>query len=88
MKPLKRLLILLLLVCASALGFAPSALAFCGFYVAKADSKLYNQASQVAIAHRGNHTVLTMANDYQGPITGARSDTGDSAHGPGAAGHL
>ncbi|MEL6909676.1 MAG: DUF2330 domain-containing protein, partial [Cyanobacteria bacterium J06598_4] len=25
-------------------------LAFCGFYVAKADSSLYNQASQVIIA--------------------------------------
>ncbi len=40
--------------------------AFCGFYVAKADAKLYNQASQVAIARAGDRTVLTMANDYQG----------------------
>jgi hypothetical protein len=44
----------------------PEAWAFCGFYVAKADSKLYNQASQVAIARSGDRTVLTMANDYQG----------------------
>ena len=44
------------------------ALAFCGFYVAKADAKLYNQASQVAIARDGNRTVLTMANDYQGDL--------------------
>lgn len=44
------------------------ALAFCGFYVAKADAKLYNQASQVAIARSGNRTVLTMANDYQGDV--------------------
>lgn len=48
--------------------FAAKAWAFCGFYVAKADSKLYNQASQVAIAHSGNKTVLTMANDYQGDV--------------------
>ncbi len=41
-------------------------LAFCGFYVAKADTSLYNQASQVIIARDGNRTVLTMANDYQG----------------------
>ena len=41
-------------------------LAFCGFYVAKADTKLYNQASQVAIARDGDRTILTMANDYQG----------------------
>lgn len=47
-------------------NFATPALAFCGFYVAKADAKLYNQASQVAIARDGNRTILTMANDYQG----------------------
>jgi hypothetical protein len=40
--------------------------AFCGFYVAKADASLYNQASQVIIARNGDRTVLTMANDYQG----------------------
>lgn len=40
--------------------------AFCGFYVAKADTELYNQASQVIIARDGDRTVLTMANDYQG----------------------
>lgn len=50
------------------LTVVPSAWAFCGFYVAKADSKLYNQASQVAIAREGNQTVLTMANDYQGEV--------------------
>ncbi|MBI4783439.1 MAG: DUF2330 domain-containing protein [Oscillatoriophycideae cyanobacterium NC_groundwater_1537_Pr4_S-0.65um_50_18] len=48
--------------------FVTKAWAFCGFYVAKADSKLYNQASQVAIARNGNQTVLTMANDYQGEV--------------------
>ncbi len=47
--------------------FAPlAAHAFCGFYVAKADTKLFNKASQVVLARDGNHTVLTMANDYQG----------------------
>jgi len=40
--------------------------AFCGFYVAKADSKLFNKASQVVLARDGNRTVLTMANDYEG----------------------
>ncbi|ESA34963.1 hypothetical protein N836_14475 [Leptolyngbya sp. Heron Island J] len=43
--------------------------AFCGFYVAKADTNLYNQASQVAIARDGTHTVLTMGNDYQGEVS-------------------
>ena len=48
-------------------GIKP-ALAFCGFYVAKADSSLYNQASQVIIARDENRTVLTMSNDYQGDV--------------------
>ena len=48
-------------------GIKP-ALAFCGFYVAKADSSLYNQASQVIIARDGERTVLTMSNDYQGEV--------------------
>src|SRR5262245_26069858 len=40
--------------------------AFCGFYVAKADSKLFNKASQVVLVRDGRRTVLTMANDYEG----------------------
>ena len=67
LKPL-RILITLAFTCLVYLFMAPSAWAFCGFYVAKADTKLYNQASQVAIAHAGNRTVLTMANDYQGEV--------------------
>ncbi|MEL6776424.1 MAG: DUF2330 domain-containing protein [Cyanobacteria bacterium J06597_16] len=52
----------------SFLSFTAPAHAFCGFYVARADTDLYNKASQVAIARDGNHTVLTMANDYQGDV--------------------
>jgi hypothetical protein len=59
---------ILVIVCYLWLFLSPEALAFCGFYVAKADSKLYNQASQVAIARSGERTVLTMANDYQGAV--------------------
>jgi hypothetical protein len=55
-----------LLACSLCFIAVPSAWAFCGFYVSKADAKLYNQASQVAIARSGNRTVLTMGNDYQG----------------------
>jgi hypothetical protein len=40
--------------------------AFCGFYVAKADTKLWNKASKVVIVRDGDRTVLTMANDYRG----------------------
>ncbi|MEL6384831.1 MAG: DUF2330 domain-containing protein, partial [Cyanobacteria bacterium J06626_18] len=50
------------------LAFTQPTWAFCGFYVAKADTSLYNEASQVAIARDGDRTVLTMANDYQGEI--------------------
>ncbi len=63
-----KLIISLLLTCVVLLGFAPAASAFCGFYVAKADTKLYNKASQVIIARDDNKTVLTMANDYQGEV--------------------
>lgn len=39
---------------------------FCGFYVAKADSKLFNKSSQVIMVRDGHRTTITMANDYQG----------------------
>ncbi len=56
------------LVLALALAAGPS-FAFCGFYVAKADTDLFNQASKVVIARDGDRTVLTMANDYRGDPT-------------------
>ena len=40
--------------------------AFCGFYVSKADTRLFNQASQVVLVRDGDRTVLTMANDFSG----------------------
>ncbi len=43
--------------------------AFCGFYVGKADTQLFNDASQVALVRDGDRTVLTMSNDYQGPLS-------------------
>src|SRR5262249_34534944 len=44
-------------------------LAFCGFYVGKADTQLFNESSQVALVRDGDRTVLTMSNDYRGPLT-------------------
>src|SRR5215813_326366 len=44
----------------------PSILGFCGFYVAKADTKLFNRASQVVLVRDGDRTVMTMANDFEG----------------------
>jgi hypothetical protein len=48
---------------------APHAAAFCGFYVAKADANLFNEASKVVMVRDGNRTVITMVNDYQGDPT-------------------
>lgn len=47
----------------------PAAEAFCGFYVAQADASLFNNSSQVVLARDGNHTSMTMANDYQGALS-------------------
>jgi len=64
MRPSSRLFALFALL--SCLGVSPEARAFCGFFVAKADTKLFNQASQVALVRDGEKTVLTMSNDFQG----------------------
>ena len=48
-------------------GSPTSAQAFCGFFVSGADAKLYNNASQVVLMRSGNHTALTMSNNYKGP---------------------
>jgi hypothetical protein len=45
---------------------ARTALGFCGFYVAKADTKLFNKASQVVLVRDDGRTVLTMSNDFKG----------------------
>jgi len=45
---------------------APIAHSFCGFYVAKADAKLFNKASQVVLVRHEDKTVMTMANDFKG----------------------
>src|SRR6185295_12164150 len=46
----------------------PPAESFCGFYVAKADATLWNEASQVALVRDGERTVLTMSNDFKGEL--------------------
>jgi len=58
---------------AAALGLALSVIltaqpvrAFCGFYVAQADTKLFNSASRVVLARQGDQTAVTMESNYQG----------------------
>src|SRR5438093_677678 len=57
-------------VALSAMFFAvvPEAHAFCGFYVGKADAKLFNKASQVVLVRDGDRTVMTMASDFKGEM--------------------
>jgi hypothetical protein len=47
----------------------PPAAAFCGFFVGKADSKLFNRASQVIVVRDTNRTVISMLNDYRGELS-------------------
>ena len=64
---MKRLVLMTwLIVAACAVVMAQALLAFCGFYVAKADTKLFNKASQVVLVRQDDRTVLTMANDFKG----------------------
>lgn len=48
-----------------ALSIAPAG-AFCGFYVAKADAKMFNKSSKVVLTRDGQQTAITMASDYEG----------------------
>ena len=58
------------LLLALALLLVPRAAhAFCGFYVGKADAKLFNEASQVILVRDGDRTVISMRNDFQGDLS-------------------
>ena len=56
----------LLPLLACLLALSTDAHAFCGFYVAKADTKLFNHASKVVLTRKGDKTILTMVNDFEG----------------------
>ena len=56
---------------AATVGIAATAAiahAFCGFYVAGSNTKLFNDATQVVLMREGTRTVLSMQNDYKGPL--------------------
>ncbi len=42
--------------------------AFCGFYVSGSDKKMFNDATNVVLMRSGTRTVLSMQNDYRGPL--------------------
>jgi hypothetical protein len=48
--------------------FYSTGYSFCGFYVAKADTQLFNNASQVVMVRHDDKTVMTMANDFKGAL--------------------
>src|SRR5437763_11500668 len=47
---------------------AGAAHAFCGFYVSGSGEKMFNDATQVVLMRDGTRTVLSMQNDYKGPL--------------------
>ena len=65
---MQRAIVPALLLTLSLFAWVGDASAFCGFYVGKADTKLFNKASEVAIARHENKTVITMANDFTGDV--------------------
>ena len=66
---MRRCLVAALFVLALQPWLADTLRAFCGFYVAKADTAIFNRASQVVLVRDGDRTVLTMANDFKGSPT-------------------
>jgi len=42
--------------------------AFCGFYVSGSADKMFADATQVVLMREGTRTVLSMQNDYKGPL--------------------
>ncbi|MEK7763389.1 MAG: DUF2330 domain-containing protein [Nitrospirota bacterium] len=65
---MRRIVVPLLTMLIGLFVWSGEAVAFCGFYVGKADTKLFNKASEVAIARHDNKTVITMANDFKGDV--------------------
>src|SRR4051812_21820227 len=47
---------------------APTAHSFCGFYVSGSNKKMFNDATNVVLMRSGTRTVLSMQNDYRGPL--------------------
>ncbi len=64
MKTLGTLLVATSIVAATSIA----AHAFCGFYVAGSGEKLFADATQVVLMRDGTRTILSMQNDYRGPL--------------------
>ena len=64
---MRRFAVLFMLVIAALLAPVPSH-AFCGFYVNTGDQPLFNDATRVVMMRSGMRTVLSIQNDYKGPL--------------------
>jgi hypothetical protein len=53
---------------ALSLSLAGTAHAFCGFYVSGSNTKLFADATSVVLMREGTRTILSMQNDYRGPL--------------------
>jgi Na+-transporting NADH:ubiquinone oxidoreductase subunit NqrB len=42
---------------------------FCGFYVARAEARLFNKTSQVIVVRNGDQNTITMSSDFSGNVT-------------------
>lgn len=64
---MKKTILSILLVLGTA--FIHQTLAFCGFYVARAEAQLFNKTSQVILVRNGDQTTVTMSSDFKGNVS-------------------
>lgn len=64
--PTKKILIPILFL--AFLFTQQNAMAFCGFYVSKAGSSLWNNKSEVILVRNGEKTTITMNSDFKGDV--------------------
>jgi hypothetical protein len=69
MKSLRLPILAASLLLGATLATPREAHSFCGFYVGKADSGLYNHASQVVLVRHEDKTVVSLMNDYKGELS-------------------
>lgn len=61
---MKKIILSMMAIC----SIGQLAKAFCGFYVAKAGTELYNHKSEVILVRDGDQTFITMSNDFEGDV--------------------
>lgn len=67
LRPANTIKLLLAVLMLSSFGIKESK-AFCGFYVAQANAKLFNKSSQVIIVRDGTRSIISMHSDFQGAV--------------------